>query len=294
MLPQLLHPRRLHGFLQHTREKQTRCWRVCTVCSWALLEAFVKRLRKYSASRLPNARVSIFSGRRSFRPSFMACSHRGFFGAANLNRVPNMRVSTGVPRHGTCVCRLLRRFIKEGTAITLLVRKQRHRPAREVLYRDFWGRTKRADLLAAAETTADADYATLRPARRAAAAWSSPRYGPRYLRPRSESRRNPTSRLRAACHSASPAWSGSHRRRTKRPAKRIGRAECWRIQSPLPLRCPCRHTENDGSPIRHNKTVARHLPQSVRWLAPIGLNRSHEPISTEVRNGVRPPTRVKW
>jgi predicted helicase len=53
--------------------------------------------------------------------------------------------------------------IKEGTAIALLVRKQNHQPASKVLYRDFWGRTKRADLLAASGTTSDSAYASLRP-----------------------------------------------------------------------------------------------------------------------------------
>jgi predicted helicase len=40
-----------------------------------------------------------------------------------------------------------REGIKVGTAITLLVRKENHAPTKEVLYRDFWGKEKRAELL---------------------------------------------------------------------------------------------------------------------------------------------------
>jgi len=40
-----------------------------------------------------------------------------------------------------------REGIKVGTAIALLVRKKDHAPAKEVLYRDFWGKEKRAELL---------------------------------------------------------------------------------------------------------------------------------------------------
>lgn len=48
--------------------------------------------------------------------------------------------------------------IKVGTAIALLVRKGVHHPAAEVLYRDFWGRSKREELLAASQGTSDRDY----------------------------------------------------------------------------------------------------------------------------------------
>jgi hypothetical protein len=53
--------------------------------------------------------------------------------------------------------------IKEGTAVVLLVRNNVHRPATGVLYRDFWGTTKRSDLLAVAETTSDGDYEAVQP-----------------------------------------------------------------------------------------------------------------------------------
>jgi predicted helicase len=53
----------------------------------------------------------------------------------------------GEPDPSVFSTELNREGIKVGTAIALLVRKEDHAPAKEVLYRDFWGKEKRADLL---------------------------------------------------------------------------------------------------------------------------------------------------
>lgn len=53
--------------------------------------------------------------------------------------------------------------IQLGTAIALLVRKSDHQENDTVRYREFWGRTKRADLLAAKDTDGVTDYQELRP-----------------------------------------------------------------------------------------------------------------------------------
>jgi len=53
--------------------------------------------------------------------------------------------------------------ITVGTAVALLVRRQAHTSASSVLFREFWGQSKHADLLATAETTTDADYQVLTP-----------------------------------------------------------------------------------------------------------------------------------
>ncbi len=53
--------------------------------------------------------------------------------------------------------------IQVGTAIATLVRKKDHAPAGAVGFRHLWGRTKRAELLATAETGPDALYETVEP-----------------------------------------------------------------------------------------------------------------------------------
>ena len=53
--------------------------------------------------------------------------------------------------------------IQVGTAITTLVRKADHVPARAVGFRHLWGRSKRADLLATAEAEAGALYDDVEP-----------------------------------------------------------------------------------------------------------------------------------
>lgn len=54
-----------------------------------------------------------------------------------------------------------REGIQVGTAITLMARKRDHRPPQHVHFRDFWGVSKRADLLAAAPDTSS--YAGVEP-----------------------------------------------------------------------------------------------------------------------------------
>jgi len=58
-----------------------------------------------------------------------------------------------------------REGIQVGTAIALLVRKEQHTPATSIHYRNLWGRTKRADLLATVTQDGDALYREVRPAR---------------------------------------------------------------------------------------------------------------------------------
>ena len=53
--------------------------------------------------------------------------------------------------------------IQVGTAITTLVRKADHAPAREVGFRDLWGRTKREELTKTAETEPHALYHSVDP-----------------------------------------------------------------------------------------------------------------------------------
>ncbi|HVX41505.1 MAG TPA: type ISP restriction/modification enzyme [Gemmatimonadaceae bacterium] len=65
---------------------------------------------------------------------------------------------TGEPDPSVFSTEYNRAGIKVGTAITLLVRKQDHSPAPAVLFRDFWGRSKRAQLVDAANTTSDSSY----------------------------------------------------------------------------------------------------------------------------------------
>jgi len=57
-----------------------------------------------------------------------------------------------------------REGIQVGTAISLLVRKERHAPAASVYYRNLWGRTKHVDLLATATQDGNALYQELHPA----------------------------------------------------------------------------------------------------------------------------------
>jgi predicted helicase len=54
--------------------------------------------------------------------------------------------------------------IQVGTAVALLVRKARHRPAGEVLLRNLWGRTKRQELLATRDLRDDSLYERIEPA----------------------------------------------------------------------------------------------------------------------------------
>ncbi len=53
-----------------------------------------------------------------------------------------------------------------GTAIAMLVRKEEHTPTTSVHYRNLWGRTKRADLLATAAQAGDTLYQEVRPDRK--------------------------------------------------------------------------------------------------------------------------------
>ena len=53
--------------------------------------------------------------------------------------------------------------IQVGTAITTLVRKADHKPAKEVGFRHLWGQTKLSDLTATAETEAKALYDSVEP-----------------------------------------------------------------------------------------------------------------------------------
>ena len=53
--------------------------------------------------------------------------------------------------------------IQVGTAITTLIRKADHVPARTVSFRQLWGRTKREQLAATAEATPDALYDAIEP-----------------------------------------------------------------------------------------------------------------------------------
>lgn len=57
--------------------------------------------------------------------------------------------------------------IQVGTAIAMLVRRKRHSRATAVLYRDFWGREKRAELLRSAVITRERSYERLSPSARA-------------------------------------------------------------------------------------------------------------------------------
>jgi len=56
-----------------------------------------------------------------------------------------------------------REGIQVGTAITLLLRKDKHKPANRVLFRHFWGKGKRADLSAAARRAKQTRYARAKP-----------------------------------------------------------------------------------------------------------------------------------
>ena len=53
--------------------------------------------------------------------------------------------------------------IQVGTAITTLVRKANHRPAKEVGFRHLWGQTKLSDLTATAETGSNTLYGNVEP-----------------------------------------------------------------------------------------------------------------------------------
>ena len=53
--------------------------------------------------------------------------------------------------------------IRKGTAIGLFVRHENHQPAHTVQFRHFWGKTKRADLLAALTDPATNPYQTAQP-----------------------------------------------------------------------------------------------------------------------------------
>ena len=53
--------------------------------------------------------------------------------------------------------------IQVGTGITTLVRKGDHRPAREIGFRHLWGKTKREELTATAETEPEALYEAIEP-----------------------------------------------------------------------------------------------------------------------------------
>ena len=53
--------------------------------------------------------------------------------------------------------------IQVGTAITTLVRKADHKPAKEVGFRHLWGQTKLSDLTATAETGPDELYDSVEP-----------------------------------------------------------------------------------------------------------------------------------
>ena len=53
--------------------------------------------------------------------------------------------------------------IQVGTAITTLVRKANHKPAKEVGFRHLWGQSKLADLTATAEATSDDLYDSVEP-----------------------------------------------------------------------------------------------------------------------------------
>jgi hypothetical protein len=57
-----------------------------------------------------------------------------------------------------------REGIQVGTAIALLVRKEEHTPATSMRYRDFWGKNKRAELLASLTPNGNALYETIVPA----------------------------------------------------------------------------------------------------------------------------------
>jgi hypothetical protein len=59
-----------------------------------------------------------------------------------------------------------REGIQVGTAIALLVRKEEHTPTTSVHYRNLWGRTKRADLLATAAQSGDTLYQEVQPDRK--------------------------------------------------------------------------------------------------------------------------------
>ena len=56
-----------------------------------------------------------------------------------------------------------REGIQVGTAIALLLREQDHKPAKRIVFRHFWGKSKRADLSAAAERERQTGYATVEP-----------------------------------------------------------------------------------------------------------------------------------
>lgn len=57
-----------------------------------------------------------------------------------------------------------REGIQVGTAVAMLLRKEDHNPAGEVRFREFWGATKRAALLATANLTGDEGYTVIQPA----------------------------------------------------------------------------------------------------------------------------------
>ena len=69
----------------------------------------------------------------------------------------------GEPDPSVFSTELNREGIKVGTAIALLVRKEDHAPAKEVLFRDFWGKGKRAELLAAVSGKGGAPYQRVEP-----------------------------------------------------------------------------------------------------------------------------------
>ncbi|MCL4768414.1 MAG: N-6 DNA methylase [Hyphomicrobiaceae bacterium] len=56
-----------------------------------------------------------------------------------------------------------REGIRKGTAISLLIRKHDHKSVREIAFREFWGASKRQDLLANADAAVKPLYSTVMP-----------------------------------------------------------------------------------------------------------------------------------
>lgn len=70
----------------------------------------------------------------------------------------------GEPDPSVFSTELNREGIQVGTAIALMVRREKHRAARRVAFRHFWGKAKRAGLAEAAERTSQKGYQTVSPA----------------------------------------------------------------------------------------------------------------------------------
>jgi predicted helicase len=56
-----------------------------------------------------------------------------------------------------------REGIQVGTAVAVLVRKRKHKHAKAIYFRDWWGKTKRADILAAVSGSKDKPYESFSP-----------------------------------------------------------------------------------------------------------------------------------